>query len=158
MKQKEITLLVRGERALFRNLAVPGLDIADSKIRERSIKGIIGNLLGLWRDFNDSNALGLASALDEWWNSAEIQILDCKYSFKEQVSLTQHRYKGVKTFTQAKSSSPKRLTYHFWAQLEVKLELAVRAYNELSQAIKTPIGLPYMGQSNCLAQIHIKDA
>ena len=157
MARKEITLLIRGERALFRNLAVPGLDIADEKIRERSIKGVIGNLLGLWRDFNDSANLGLASSLDEWWDSAEVMIKDYLYEFKEQVSLTQHRYKGVKTFTQAGSSSPKKLTYHFGAQLEIKLELSEQAHDELIEAVKTPVGLPYMGQSNCLAQIHIKE-
>ena len=157
MSRKNIILLIRGERALFRNLAVPGLDIADSKIRERAIKGLIGNLLGLWRDFNDSSNLDLASGLDEWWNSAEVKVIKYIYDFKEQVTLTQHRYKGVATFTTVGKSSPKPLTYHFGAQLEVELQLNKLAHDQLSESVKIPIGLPYMGQSNCLAQIHIKE-
>ena len=156
MIRKEVTLLIRGERALFRNLAVPGLDIADINIRERSIKGLVGNLLGLWRNFNDSKNLDLAAPLESWWTSANVIIHDYIYSFEEQVSLTQHRFKGVKTFTQLGQSSPKELTYHRGAQLEVKLELNNVEHTELIEAVRTPVGLPYMGQSNCLAQIHIK--
>ncbi len=157
MTRQQITIVIRGERALFRNLAVPGLDVADSKIRERSIKGLIGNLMGIWRDFNDSENLDLADSLDSWWGDSEVEILGCVYDFTEQFSLTQHRYKGVKSFTQAGQSSPKRLTYHFGVKLELKLELNDSAHALLVQAIKEPIGLPYLGQSNCLAQIHIKE-
>lgn len=154
--RKKLTLLIRAERALFRNLAVPGFDVADTSIRERSIKGIVGNILGLWRNFNDAIHLDLSLSLEKWCNDAEMIIEQYNYDFEEQVALTQHRYKGVKSFTQEKESSPRNMTYHFGTTLQVKLELSESAANELIEAVKKPIGLPYMGQSNCLAQIHIK--
>lgn len=156
MRQK-VTLLIRGERALFRNLTVPGFDIADTEIRERSIKGLIGNLLGLWRDFNDAKNLDLFLSLKKWWNDTEIAIKQFDYNFKEQVALTQHRYKGIKSFTQNNESSPRNMTYHFGVKLQVELELNESAAKELIEAVKKPIGIPYMGQSNCLAQIHIME-
>jgi hypothetical protein len=157
--RERLKLLIRAERALFRNLAVPGLDVARSLKKEdaRPIKGLIGNLLGLWRDFNDGDNLELASRLEDWWQKAQASIEDVRYDYEEQVSLGQHRYKGVKTFTSAKESSPRNVTYHFGVSLEVDIELNDTASAELTEAVRKPISIPYMGQSNCLAQIHIKE-
>ena len=75
---KNIHIRFWGERALFRNLAMPGTDVADTRMEERTraIHGLLGNMLGLWRNFDDTENFGLAQALNHW-------IAENKLKFKQ---------------------------------------------------------------------------
>jgi hypothetical protein len=52
-------------------------------------------------------------------------------------------------------SGPKNLTYHWHVQLDVILEISAKGEDELMAAVRQPVGTPYLGQSNCLAQVFL---
>ncbi len=153
---KTIHIRFWGERALFRNLAMPGVDVADVRIgdRPRAIHGLIGNMLGLWRDFDDSNYFDLSADLIQWIADNHLTIKRVEYPQDPEVRiLGQHRYKDTANYTRPGESGPKNLTYHWDVQLDVVLELDENGAAELEAAVKQPVGTPYLGQSNCPAQV-----
>ncbi len=154
---KKLTIRFLGERALFRNPAIPGSDVADDNLanRERAIKGLLGNMLGLWRDFDDADNLGLAPALDEWWAKHAVSLEHVTYRAAESRIIGQHRYKNPGGFMKPGESGPKPLTYHWHVKLDVALALDDPGWEELAHAIREPVGTPYLGQSNCLAQVRV---
>jgi len=154
---KRMSICFRGERALFRNLAVPGSDVADHDMshRTRAVQGLIGNLLGLWRDFDDPTHLDLAPSLQNWWREHKVEIDEIDYHAPETRVIGQHRYKTTNEYTTDKKSGPKNLTYHWNARITVHMTLDAAGADALGRAIRQPVGTPYLGQSNCLAQVHL---
>lgn len=153
---KTIHIRFWGERALFRNLAMPGTDVADTRMEERSraIHGLVGNMLGLWRNFDDTENFGLAPALNHWIAENKLVIKQIDYPRNPEIRiLGQHRYKDTTSYMKPGESGPKNLTYHWHAQLDVVVELAEKGADELRVAVKQPVGTPYLGQSNCPAQV-----
>jgi hypothetical protein len=152
------TLQIRffAERALFRNLAMPGTDVADADMvsHTRAIHGLIGNMLGLWRDFDDTKDFGLAPPLIQWIAQNRLVIKRIDYPHDPEIRiLFQHRYKDTANYTIAGESGPKGLTYHWQVQMNVVVELLEKGAEELIAAIRRPVGTPYLGQSNCPAQV-----
>jgi CRISPR-associated protein (Cas_Cas5). len=161
---KTIHIRFWGERALFRNLSMPGTDVADGRIKERkrAIHGLLGNMLGLWRNFDDTENFGLAPALEQWIAKNKLVVKRIEYPQNPEIRiLGQHRYKTTDQYTNLKKekgrhspqSGPKNLTYHWHVQLDVVVELAEKGVAELMAAIRQPVGTPYLGQSNCPAQV-----
>ena len=153
---KTIHIRFWGERALFRNLAMPGADVADARMGERSraIYGLLGNMLGLWRNFDDTENFGLDPVLDQWIEENQLEIKRIEYPRNPEIRiLGQHRYKDTISYMKPGESGPKNLTYHWHVQLDVVIELAEKAADELTVAVKQPVGTPYLGQSNCPAQV-----
>ena len=145
-----------GERALFRNLAMPGTDVADAHIenRIRAIYGILGNMLGLWRDFDDTEDFGLAPALKDWITENQVKINQISYPQDPEIRiLGQHRYKDTANYMKPGESGPKNLTYHWHIQMDVVIELDEKGAIGLRTAVREPVGTPYLGQSNCPAQV-----
>lgn len=153
---KTIHIRFWGERALFRNLAMPGADVADAHMeeRDRAIHGLLGNMLGLWRNFDDTENFGLAPALDQWIAQNQLVIKRIDYPLNPEIRiLGQHRYKNTANYMKSGESGPKNLTYHWHVQLDVILEISEKGADELTVAVKQPVGTPYLGQSNCPAQV-----
>lgn len=153
---KTIHIRFFGERALFRNLAMPGTDVADTRIagRTRAIHGLLGNMLGFWRNFDDTENFGLAPDLEQWIAKNQLEIKQINYPQNPEIRiLGQHRYKDTANYMKPGESGPKNLTYHWNVQLDVVVELAEKGADELTVAIKHPVGTPYLGQSNCPAQV-----
>lgn len=152
-----VTIRLRGERALFRNLGVPGGDVADENIsvRKRAAKGLIGNMLGLWRDFDNSENFGLAPGLDEWFEQHSASVDAIRYRAAESRVIGQHRHKNTWGYMKAGESGPKPLTYHWHVCMDIELTLDDSGQQELIQAVRAPVGTPYLGQSNCMAQVHL---
>ena len=155
-----VTLRLRGERALFRNLGVPGSDVADENMsgRIRAAKGLIGNMLGLWRDFDDRENFGLAPTLEEWFDQHSASVETIRYHAAETRTLGQHRHKNPGGYMKAGESGPKPLTYHWHVCMDIELTLDESGRQELAQAVRAPVGTPYLGQSNCTAQVHLLEA
>ena len=155
---KTIHIRFWGERALFRNLAMPGTDVADARVgeRTRAIQGLLGNMLGLWRDFDDTDNFGLAPALDQWIEENQLVIKRIDYPRNPDIRiLGQHRYKDTANYMKPGESGPKNLTYHWNVQLDVLLEISTKGADELTAAVRQPVGTPYLGQSNCPAQVFL---
>ena len=161
---KTIHICFWGERALFRNLAMPGTDVADTRMkrRDRAIHGLLGNMLGLWRNFDDAENFDLEPTLDHWIAENKLVIKRIEYPRNPEIRiLGQHRYKTTDQYTNLKKekgkkipqSGPKNLTYHWHVRLDVVVELAEKGADELTVAVKQPVGTPYLGQSNCPAQV-----
>lgn len=153
---KTIHIRFSGERALFRNLAIPGADVADAHMEERicAIHGLLGNMLGLWRNFDDTENFGLAPALKQWIEGNKLVIKRIDYPQNPEIRiLGQHRYKDTANYMRPGESGPKNLTYHWHVQLDVVVELAEKGADELTAAARKPVGTPYLGQSNCPAQV-----
>jgi len=161
---KTIHIRFWGERALFRNLAMPGTDVADARMKERdrAIHGLLGNMLGLWRNFDDTENFGLTTALVQWIAKNQLVIKRIDYPRNPEIRiLGQHRYKTTDQYTNLKKekgknkpqSGPKNLTYHWHVQLDVILEISAKGADELTAVVKQPVGTPYLGQSNCPAQV-----
>jgi hypothetical protein len=153
---KTIHIRFWGERALFRNLAMPGTDVADARMeeRKRAIHGLLGNMLGLWRNFDDTENFGLATALVQWIAKNQLVIKRIDYPQNPEIRiLGQHRYKDTANYMKPGESGPKNLTYHWHVQLDVVVELAEKGAAELMATVRQPVGTPYLGQSNCPAQI-----
>lgn len=144
-----------GERALFRNFSMPGADVATSNVREEAIIGLFGNILGKWRNFNDATDLSLTSELKDWVKKHKVTITSTDYFSPEIRLLGQHRYKSIKEFTKERESGPKTLSYHWNVQINIVVLLDEEGSQELIFYLKHPIGTPYLGQSNCLAQIEL---
>ncbi len=157
---KTLALCFRGERALFRNLAIPGCDVADENVsgRTRAVKGLVGNMLGLWRDFDDADNFCLSSTLEGWFDKHSVTVDEITYHAGESRVIGQHRYKSPGTYMKAGESGPKPLTYHWNVCMNVKITLDESGARELAQAVREPVGTPYLGQSNCVAQVHLIDA
>jgi len=152
----EIHLRLHGERALFRNLAMPGADVATEKVRNNAILGLLGNIMGKWRNFDDREDFSLTSDLKAWIENHSLTIRSIEYPKDPQIVLLgQHRYKGIKDFTKRGESGPATLTYHWNIQIDVKLKLDKSGGEELIGFLRQPRGTPYLGQSNCLAQIEL---
>lgn len=157
---QSVHICFSGERALFRNISMPGADVAEvvTRDRKRAIYGIIGNMLGHWRDFDDPLNLGLASSLEKWIDNNQVRIKKVIYPENPEVRiLGQHRFKNTFEYTIPGKSGPKNLTYHWNVCIEVILELSEEGAKELVSAVRQPIGSPYLGQSNCLAQVVLKN-
>ncbi|MBW2605698.1 MAG: hypothetical protein JRE28_15555 [Deltaproteobacteria bacterium] len=153
---KTIHIRFWGERALFRNLAMPGTDVADGRMKERTraIHGLLGNMLGLWRNFDDTENFGLALALDQWIVENKLKIKRIGYPQNPEIRiLGQHRYKDTANYMKPGESGPKNLTYHWNVQLDIILEISKKGADELMAAARQPWGTPYLGQSNCPAQV-----
>ena len=153
---KTIHIRFWGERALFRNLAMPGTDVADTRMekRTRAVHGLVGNMLGLWRNFDDAENFDLAPALDHWIAENKLVVKRIEYPRNPEIRiLGQHRYKDTISYMKPGESGPKNLTYHWYVQLDVVVELAEKGADELTVAVKQPVGTPYLGQSNCPAQV-----
>ncbi len=153
---KTIHIRFWGERALFRNLAMPGTDVADADIgeRTRAIHGLLGNMLGLWRDFDDTENFDLAPELNRWIAENQLEIKRIDYPRNPEIRiLGQHRYKDTGNYMTIGKSGPKNLTYHWHVQLDVVAELTETGAAELINAVRQPAGTPYLGQSNCPAQV-----
>lgn len=153
---KTIHICFWGERALFRNLAMPGTDVADARVEERTraIHGLLGNMLGLWRNFDDAENFGLAQALDQWIAENKLVIKQIDYPQNPEIRiLGQHRHKDTANYMKPGKSGPKSLTYHWHVQLDVILEILEKGAAELMAAVSQPVGTPYLGQSNCPAQV-----
>jgi len=153
---KTIHIRFWGERALFRNLAMPGTDVADTRMEERTraVHGLVGNMLGLWRNFDDTENFGLAPALDQWIAQNQLVIKRIDYPLNPEIRiLGQHRYKDTISYTKPGESGPKNLTYHWNVQFDVILEISRKGAAELTAAVRQPVGTPYLGQSNCPAQV-----
>ncbi len=153
---KTIHIRFWGERALFRNLAMPGTDVADARMKERSraIHGLLGNMLGLWRNFDDTENFDLAPALDQWIAENKLAIKQIDYPQNPEIRiLGQHRYKDTENYMKPRESGPKNLTFHWHVQLDVILEIVAKGADELTAAVRQPVGTPYLGQSNCPAQV-----
>jgi len=153
---KTIHIRFGGERALFRNLAMPGADVADARMgeRTRAIHGLLGNMLGLWRNFDETENFGLAPALDQWITENKLVIKRINYPQNPGIRiLGQHRYKDTANYMKPGESGPKNLTYHWHVQLDVVVELTEKGADELMAAVRQPVGTPYLGQSNCPAQV-----
>lgn len=149
-----IHLRLHGERALFRNLAVPGSDVATDKVREDAIIGLLGNMMGKWRNFDDRENFSIALDLREWVQKHLLTVKSIDYSKNPKIMLLgQHRYKGIKEFTTGGQSGPATMTYHWNIQIDVQLMVDEAGGEELMFFLKKPVGTPYLGQSNCLAQI-----
>ena len=152
------TLHIRfiGERALFRNVAMPGTDVASADManRTRAVHGLLGNMLGLWRDFDDTREFALAPSLISWVEQNRLVVKRIDYPQNPEIRiLCQHRYKDTANYTKAGESGPKNLTYHWNVQLDVIVELLQKGAEELMASIRRPVGTPYLGQSNCPAQV-----
>ncbi len=157
---KSVHICFSGERALFRNISMPGTDVAEivTKDRMRAIFGIIGNMLGLWRDFDDPRNLGVAPSLEKWINSNQVKIKKIMYPDNPEIRiLGQHRYKNTFNYSKPGESGPKNLTYHWNVRMDVILELSEEGAKELVAAVRQPTGTPYLGQSNCPAQVVLKN-
>ena len=166
---KTIKLVLHGERALFRNISIPGADVAESlsldtpeqKNRaERAILGIIGTMLGKWRNLDIPPSEGngyakLSSELSAWRDKSRLSMTELEYKFNEVITLGQHRYKNVDGFLKSGESGPKDLVYHWNVMISIKLELEDFAAEELETATHAPVGIPYLGQSNCPAQVSV---
>lgn len=153
---KNIHIRFFGERALFRNLAIPGTDVADSNMagRIRAIHGLLGNMLGLWRNFDNTKDFGLAPSLEQWIVENQVIIKSINYPQNPEIRiLGQHRHKDTANYTKLGESGPKNLTYHWNIQLDVFIELSEKGIDELITAVRQPVGTPYLGQSNCPAQV-----
>lgn len=156
MKTLEIRFFA--ERALFRNRAMPGTDVADADMvrHTRAIHGLLGNMLGLWRDFDSTKDFGLAPPLIQWIEQNRLVIKRVDYPHNPEIRiLCQHRYKDTTNYTIAGESGPKSLTYHWQVQMNVLVELLEKGAEELMAAIRQPVGTPYLGQSNCPAQVFL---
>ena len=154
--KKTIQIRFLGERALFRNLAMPGTDVADDNMAERvrAIHGLLGNMLGLWRNFDDMEELGLAPELNHWIAENKVVVKRINYPTNPEIRiLGQHRYKDTANYMKFGESGPKNLTYHWNVQLDVALELSANGAKELKAVVRKPVGTPYLGQSNCPAQM-----
>ncbi len=157
---KKVHISFYGERSLFRNVSMPGTDVADivNTDRKRAIYGIIGNMLGLWRDFDDPLNLDIAPSLKKWIETNQVTINKVKYPENPETRiLGQHRYKNTFNYSKPGESGPKNLTYHWDVYLEVILELSEKGAQELVAAVRQPMGTPYLGQSNCPAQVILKN-
>lgn len=152
-----VTIRFRGERALFRNVGVPGSDVADADVsgRTRAAKGLIGNMLGHWRDFDDHENFGLASTLEKWFDTHSASVETIRYRASETRVIGQHRYKNPAGYMKEGESGPKPLTYHWDVCMDIELTLDDSGREELAQAVRVPVGTPYLGQSNCMAQVHL---
>lgn len=153
---KTIHIRFFGERALFRNLAMPGTDVADAEIgeRPRAIHGLLGNMLGLWRDFDDTKNFGIAQDLKDWIKDNKLVIKRIDYPPNPEIRIMgQHRYKNTDNYTKPGESGPKNLTYHWHVQLDVVVEISAEGADKLAAAVRQPVGTPYLGQSNCPAQV-----
>ena len=153
---KTIHIRFWGERALFRNLAMPGTDVADTRMKERdrAIHGLLGNMLGLWRNFDDAENFDLAPALDHWIAENKLVIKRIEYPRNPEIRiLGQHRYKDTTNYIKPGESGPKNLTYHWNVQFDMILEISTKGADELMAAVRQPVGTPYLGQSNCPAQV-----
>lgn len=152
-----LTIQFYGERALFRNVGIPGSDVADEDLRRRTsaVKGLIGNILGLWRDFDDEENLGLTPSLEKWWQDHVVELQDIHYEAGENRTIGQHRYKNPGGFMKPDESGPKFLSYHWHVVLTVTLRLDEKGRKELLEAVKQPTGTPYLGQSNCVSQVSL---
>jgi len=152
-----ITIRLRGERALFRNLAIPGSDVADGNMagRTRAAKGLIGNMLGIWRDFDDRENFDLAPMLEQWFEHHSAFVEAIRYQAAETRIVNQHRYKNPGGYMKPGESGPKPLTYHWNVCMEIELTLDDSGRRELAEAVRAPVGTPYLGQSNCMAQVHL---
>jgi len=157
---KQIHIQFRAERALFRNMAMPGADVADTDFseRHRAIYGLLGNMLGIWRDFDDENQMEIAPSLQKWIGNHGLEIEEIRYPVAPSVrTIGQHRYKNAEGYMKAGESGPKNVTYHWNVQLDVTLKISDEGANALIEAARKPAGLPYLGQSNCLSQVFIKN-
>ena len=153
---KTIHIRFFGERALFRNLAMPGTDVADARMSERTraVHGLLGNMLGLWRNFDNIENFGLAPALNHWILENQLGIKQIDYTPNPEIRIMgQHRYKDTANYMKPGESGPKNLTYHWHVQLDVILEVSAKGADELRAAVRQPVGTPYLGQSNCPAQV-----
>ncbi|MBW2111285.1 MAG: hypothetical protein JRH00_07595 [Deltaproteobacteria bacterium] len=154
MKNLHIRFL--GERALFRNLAMPGTDVADACVanRTRAIYGLLGNILGLWRNFDDAENFDLAPELERWITENQLMIKRVDYPSDPEIRiLGQHRHKDTTNYMKPGKSGSKNLTYHWDVQLDVVVALFEKGAAELEAAVRQPVGTPYLGQSNCPAQV-----
>jgi hypothetical protein len=154
------TLHIRliGERALFRNIGIPGADVADTALnrRHRAIHGILGNLLGLWRDFDNQKDFDLAPELKQWLAATRLTITKIEYPQHPEIRIIgQHRYKGISDYTKSGNSGPKFLSYHWNVQMDFYLEITEKGAEQLKTVVRKPVGIPYLGQSNCPAQIFL---
>lgn len=144
---------LRGERALFRDISVAGADVSADEIRPRAIKGIIGNVLGLWRDFSALDEIEETPVVEEWWKRADAEIIDSAISFSHRVVIGQHRYKTLNQFMKPGESGPKPLEYLWDVEVRWGLRLNEEGAAELQARWRCPIGMIYLGQSNCPAQL-----
>lgn len=144
---------LRGERALFRDISVAGADVSTDEIRPRAIKGIIGNVLGLWRDFSALEEIEETPVVEEWWRHTDAEILDSAITFSHRTVLGQHRYKTLDQFMNQKKEGPKPLEYLWDVEVRWNLRLNEEGAAELRAKWRCPIGMIYLGQSNCPAQL-----
>lgn len=135
---------------------MPGTDVADSdfQLRDRAVFGIIGNILGLWRDLDNPDEMELAPNLEEWISENGLIVDQIKYPKKPEIRVIgQHRYKNPKGYMKRGESGPKNLVYHWNVRMEILLQMSEAGANELIRAVRQPFGIPYLGQSNCPAQV-----
>lgn len=142
-----------GERALFRNISVPGADVSRDEISLRAIKGIVGNVLGLWRDFANPTEIEATPVVEEWWTRARAEVLDSQIRYEHRMVLGQHRYKNLDQYLKAGESGPKPLEYLWSVTVEWRLKLTGESAIELGEHWQRPIGMIFLGQSNCPAQL-----
>ncbi|MFP4356868.1 MAG: type I-E CRISPR-associated protein Cas5/CasD [Puniceicoccaceae bacterium] len=142
-----------GERALFRDVAVPGADVSAVELEPRTIKGLIGNILGLWRDFSNPEEMDHTPCLEAWWTKQAVAVEDIQLGYSHRQVLGQHRYKNLDQYMKPGESGPKPLDYLWDVRLDFRLSLREEGASELEAAWKQPVGLIYFGQSNCPAQL-----
>jgi len=153
---KSLRIRLYGERALFRNLSVPGADVASVDVSKEAVIGLLGNIMGKWRDFDDTNDFGLASELKAWISKHNLMINKINYPAKPEIRfLGQHRYKSVSEFTKEGNSGPKIISYHWGVAIDIETIVDEDGFEELIYYLRKPIGTPYLGQSNCIAQIEL---
>lgn len=142
-----------GERALFRDVSVPGADVSATEIEPRTVKGLLGNILGLWRDFSNPEEMDHTPCLEAWWkeHAVSVEAIDLRYDHRQ--VLGQHRYKNLDRYMKPGESGPKPLDYLWDVRLAFELCLKEAGLAEVEAAWKQPAGLIYFGQSNCPAQL-----
>lgn len=142
-----------GERALFRDVSVPGADVSTVELEPRTVKGLIGNILGLWRDFANPGEMEHTPCLEAWWEKQAVSVEAIELQYGHRQVLGQHRYKNLDQYMKLGESGPKPLDYLWDVRLDFELRLREEGVAELEMAWKQPAGLIYFGQSNCPAQL-----
>ena len=142
MKKMQIDFY--GEKALFKNYRISIREVATDKIRKESIFGILGNICGIWRDFNNPEELENPK-LKKWINDGQLNISDIKYEYSGILTETKHVFKNQQ-FEHGLGTK----TYHKDPHLSFIIEGTEERIEEIKEHIKNPLAIPYFGQSDCI--------
>lgn len=142
---KKIKILCFGKKSLFRDPNTLVVNTASSNISYNAILGIIGNICGKWRNFNDPEDLQ-NKKLQKWVDDNLIVIDNIKYQFDGILIETKHVFKSVNF--QRENGLGKKV-YHTNPCLEFTVSGIDSGINEIIESIKRPKSICFFGQSDC---------